>query len=83
MVVSVKVAHNQGVATKVPAEKRGKDRGESTGAGGGGRYVEVDYCDVNLVYCDDDALMLSGIVIGEKVIGVERLVGGVLPNEEG
>ena len=83
MVVGIKVAHDQGVATKVPSEQRGKDRSESTGAGGGGRYIKVDYSDVNPVYCDDDTLMFSGIVACEKVICVEWFIGGVLPDEEG
>ena len=83
MVVSIKVAYNQGVASEVPPEQRDKEWSETTGAGGSGGNIDVDHSYVDPVYCDDDTLMFSGIIAYEQVVGVERFIGGILPNEEG
>ena len=83
MVVSIEVAHNQGVASEVPPKQRGEGRSESTGAGGGGGDIEVDNRYFNPVYCDDDTLMFSGIIVYEEAVCVQWLIRGILPDEEG
>ena len=81
--MSVKVAYNQCVTPKIPPEKRGERWGETTGARGSGRDIDVDDCNVYLVYGDDDTMMFSGIIVSEERIGREGFVGGVLPDKEG
>ena len=83
MVVSIKVAYYQRVAPKIPPKKRGERWGETTGARGSGRNIDVDDCNVYLVYGDDDTMMFSGIIVSEERIGREGFVGGVLPDKEG
>ena len=83
MVVSIEVAYYQCVTPKNPPKKRGERWGETTGARGSGRDIDVDDCNVYLVYGDDDTLMFSGIIVSEERIGMKGLVGGVLPDKEG
>ena len=83
LVVSIKVAYNQRVAPKISPKKRGERWGETAGARGSGRDIDVDDCNVYLVYGDDDTMMLSGSIVSEEEIGTERFVWGVLPDKEG
>ena len=83
LVVSVKVAYNQCVTPKIPPEKRGERWCGTTGARGSGRDIDVDDCNVYLVYGDDDTMMFSGIIVSEEKIGMEGFAGGVLPDKEG
>ena len=83
LVVSIKVAYDQRITSKVPPKERGETRSEAAGARGRGGDVKVDDGDINLVYVDDDTLMLSGIIVSEEEVSTERFVGGVLPDKEG
>ena len=83
LVVGIEVAYYQCITPKIPLEERDERWGKTTGARGSGRNIDVDDCNVYLVYGDDDTLMFSGIIASEERVCLERFVGGVLPDKEG
>ena len=65
LVVGIKVTHHQGVASEVSLEEVGELGRVVTRAGVDGGDVDVNDCQLDMVYCHIDALVLCGGVIGE------------------